>query len=139
MAANQLRIDGLPELRAALKALPSDLKREAAVIVHAQAEAARSLMAAAYPVKTGNLRRGLTVELGSDPVSATARVKNRARHAYLYEMGTSARQRAGGGRTGTMPAAHVFVPIAMARRRLMVTALIQLIERAGLTVTGTAA
>ncbi len=137
MDDNKLHIYGLNELRTALTKLPDDLKREAAVIVHAQAEAARSLIAARYPVVTGNLRNRLTVELGSDPVSATARVKNRAKHAWLFEFGSGPRRRGNGARTGRMPAGHVFVPIAMARRRIMMAALIDLLERAGLTVTGT--
>jgi hypothetical protein len=37
-----------------------------------------------------------------------------------------------------MPAGKVFVPIAIQRRRIMMAALIDLVERAGLHVTGTA-
>ena len=138
MAENQLRINGLTELRAALHALPPELVREAGVIVHAQAEAAAREMAGAYPVHTGNLRSQLRVELGGDAVSATARVKNTAKHAYIFEQGTGPRRWASGKSTGSMPAGGVFIPIAIQRRRIMLGALIDLVERSGLHVSGAA-
>jgi hypothetical protein len=138
VAANQLHINGLDELREALKRLPPELVREAGVIVHAQAEAASREMAAAYPFHSGNLRDHLRVELGGDMVSATARVRNTARHAYIYERGTGPRQWASGKSTGRMPAGRVFIPIAIQRRRIMLSALIDLVERAGLHVSGAA-
>jgi hypothetical protein len=138
VAANQLRIDGLPELRAALKALPPALVHESGVIVHAQAEAAAQEMGVAYAghSRTGNLAGNLRVELAGDAVSATARVRNRAKHAYIFERGTGPRHWASGKSTGTMPAGRVFIPIAMQRRRIMLAALIDLVERSGLHVSG---
>jgi hypothetical protein len=124
------------ELRAALKKLPAELVHEAGAIVRAQADATMTAAAAAYPVHTGNLRKGLSLELFGDSVSAVARVRNRAFHAYIFEEGTRPRRWAAGKSTGTMPAGHVFIPIAMLRRRIMTAALIELVERAGLTVTG---
>jgi hypothetical protein len=138
VAVNQLRIDGLADLRRALLALPAELVSEAGVIVHAQAEAAAREMAGAYPVHTGGLRRGLSVEVAGDQASATARVKNRARHAAIFEYGTAERRWANGKSTGRMPAGRVFIPIAMQRRRIMLSALIDLVERAGLHVSGAA-
>lgn len=138
MDTGRLRIDGLTELRAALKRLPPDLVREAAVIVDAQAGAAAREMAAAYPVHTGNLRNQLRLELASDAVSASARIRNTAKHAYIFEKGTGPRHWASGKSTGRMPAGRVFIPIAMQRRRIMLTALIDLVERAGLHVSGAA-
>jgi Bacteriophage HK97-gp10, putative tail-component len=137
VAANQLRINGLEELRRALLALPAELVREAGVIVHAQAEAAAREMAAAYPVKTGALRNGLRVELGGDHVSAMAKVRNHARHAYFFEHGTKERFDKGRSR-GRMPEGKVFIPIAMQRRRIMLAAMIDLVERSGLHVSGAA-
>ncbi len=139
MAENQLRIDGLADLRAALKKLPPDLVREAAVIVHAQAEAAMREISGAYPVHTGNLRNNLRLELNADAVSTTAKIRNRAKHAYIFERGTTARHWKSGKSTGTMPAGRVFIPIAMQRRRIMLAALIDLIERTGLHVSGASA
>lgn len=129
MAANQLRINGLEELRRALLALPPALVQEAGVIAHAQAEAMMREVAAAYPVKSGALRRGLSIELGSDAVSATARVRSRAYHAYLFEHGTGKNK---GKKPGT------FIPIAIQRRRIMLAAMIDLVERSGLHVSGAA-
>jgi hypothetical protein len=133
-----LRIDGLTELRAALMHLPPELVREASVIVTAQAEAAMREMAAGYPFHSGNLRQHLRLELGGDAVSATARIRNTAKHAYIFESGTGPRHWANGKNTGTMPAGRVFIPIAIQRRRIMLAALIDLVERSGLHVSGAA-
>lgn len=140
MAENQLRISGLTELRQALLQLPPDLVAEAGAIVHAQAEEAARQITAAYAThtRTGNLANHVAVDVGGDRVSATARVKSTARHAYLFEKGTGSRAWANGKSTGRMPAGNVFIPIAIARRRIMTAALVDLIARAGLTVTGTA-
>jgi len=138
VAGNQLRINGLAELRAALKALPPDLVREGSVIVQAQAEAAMREIAAAYPVRTGNLRDHLRFDVSLDAVSATVRVRNTAKHAYIFERGTPPRRWANGKSTGRMPVGRTFIPIAIQRRRIMLAALIDLVERAGLHVSGAA-
>jgi hypothetical protein len=139
VAENQLHINGLTDLMAELRNLPPELVREAGVIVHAQAEAAFREIFAAYPVKTGNLREHLRLHLAGDAVSATARVRNTARHAYIYERGTPAERRHSSGKsTGRMPAGRVFIPIAIQRRRIMLAALIDLVERSGLHVSGAA-
>jgi hypothetical protein len=142
---NQLRLDGLAELRKALLALPPELVREAGVIVHAQADAMAREVQSQYPSRTGNLRSHVQVELAGDAVSATARVKSTARIkngtrdlAHIYEKGTPPRRWANGKSTGQMPAGKVFIPIAILRRRIMMAALVDLIQRAGLTVTGSA-
>jgi len=138
VAEARVNIVGLEELRAALKALPPAIVREAGVIVHAQAEAAAQEMRAAYPVHTGNLRNNVRVQLAGDAVSASARVRNTAKHAYIFESGTGPRHWARGKNTGRMPAGRVFIPIAMQRRRIMLAALIDLVERFGLHVSGAA-
>jgi hypothetical protein len=158
MSANQLRIEGLTELRAALKALPPELVRESGVIVHAQAEAAAREIAGAYPVHTGNLRDHLRVEIHGDAVSASAKIRNTAKHAWIFERGTDQRRWRNGSttapfrkkgtapvpnwgagkNTGRMPVGRVFIPIAMQRRRIMLAALIDLVERSGLHVSGAA-
>lgn len=131
-----LEIRGLNELRAALKALPPQLVAEAAAVTEAAADSAALEITGRYPVVTGNLRRGVVVERSHDRVSASSRVRSRARHSHLYERGTTARRWANGKSTGVMPAAHVFVPIVVARRRLMYAQLVEIVERAGFTVTG---
>jgi hypothetical protein len=139
VAGNHLRIDGLAELRAALKQLPPDLVREAGVIVEAQAGTAMREMAGAYPTGgTGNLRSNLRVTRAFHTESASARVTNRAKHASIFEYGTGARRWASGKSTGTMPPGRVFIPIAMQRRRIMLAALIDLVRRSGLHVSGAA-
>lgn len=138
MLDSQLKINGLPELRVALQQLPPMLVREASVIVHAQADAAAREIIGAYPFHTGNLRNNVRVELVGDAVSATAVVRNRAKHAYIFENGTGPRHKRSGQSTGSMPPGRVFIPIAIQRRRIMVNALIDLVERSGLHVSGAA-
>jgi len=139
VAGTQLRIDGLADLRQALLALPSELVRESSVIVHAQAEAAAREIAGAYPVHTGNLRDHLRVDVRSETTeSASVTVRNTAKHAWIFERGTGPRRWANGKSTGRMPAGRVFIPIAMQRRRIMLAALIDLVERSGLHVSGAA-
>jgi HK97 gp10 family phage protein len=136
----QLKITGLDELRAALKKLPADLQREAAVIVQAQAEQMAVEVQGQYPSVTGNLRSHMQVTISSDAVGGvSARVKNTAKHSHLYEKGTKARAWKNGKSTGVMPAQPTFIPIAILRRRVMVAALVDVVERAGLTVTTSAA
>jgi hypothetical protein len=136
-----LKITGLEQLRADLKRLPEDLQREAAVIVQATADAMAVDVLGQYAVKTGNLRSHVRVETTSDVVGGvSSRVVSRARHAWLYERGTAGKKRQwkNGKNTGPMPAKKIFAPIAPLRRRIMTAALVELVQRAGLTVTGSA-
>jgi len=145
MAANRLQINGLDELRAALRAAPAELVRESAAIVLARAEAARDAMAALYPVRDygrlsgrGNLQKGLRVDTSSDFASASALVRNTAKHAYIFENGTSPRRWANGKSTGSMAPGRVFIPTAIKHRRAMVAELIALVRSAGFEVSGSA-
>jgi hypothetical protein len=146
VAGNQLRINGIEELRKALLELPKQLVAESAAIVQAQGAEAMRQIEAAYPKRSGNLADGLRLEIRRDAASAGASVKNIARFrrgpwaagAWIFEKGSGPRQWASGKKTGKMPAGHVFIPIAMQRRRIMTAALVDLVERAGLHVTGTA-
>jgi len=149
MANRAMELKGFDELRAELRALPMHLQREAAVIVQAQAEAAKREIAAAYPVRTGNLRAGLVVRPRHDVGSAAAILLNVAvtpsnqyiNLANIYEHGTKARfwRRNKNRTTGKMPRRPVFFPIADRRRAIAFAALVDLVERNGLKVSGVAA
>jgi len=150
----KLEIKGLDELRAALKKLPADLQREAAVIVQAQAEQMAVEVVGQYPHVTGRLKSLMRVVIQSDVIGGVkAQVLSTAEHAWIYEHGSKPRAYTGQGRiktrknppgwkvgksTGTMPPHKMFVPIAQLRRRVMVAALVDVVERAGLTVTTSA-
>jgi hypothetical protein len=146
-AHNELTIEGLTELREALRRLPEELSTEAGAIVQAHAEDAFRQMDAKYAEHewTGNLRRGLsmTMETAYLRFGARAVVRNRAPHAYWAEHGTQMRETLGrksvkaGVSRGAMPPLQIFIPIAMRVRRRMVAALIALVRRAGLIVTET--
>jgi len=136
--AATLKINGLDELRKALLDLPLSLSAAAVPIVHGAAQATFRDISARYPTGgTGNLKQHLQIELrGTDGVSAGARVWNTAKHAYLYERGSGKRHWFNGKNTGTMPAANLFIPIAVAHRHAMHRDLTDLVEQAGLTVSG---
>lgn len=134
-----LRINGIDELRHALRSLPPALVSDAGPIVHTQAEELARQMRIEYAAHrvTGNLEAHLVVELAGSAQYASARVRNTARHAQIFERGTGERRRANGGRTGVMPKNDRFIATAIRRREVMVAALTELVERAGLVVTST--
>lgn len=138
-----VRLDGLAEFRAALRALPADLAAEAAAVVAATVAATEQEMRGAYPVRDyglladrGALVKGLKSEVHADGAGAVGSVRNVAKHAYIFEHGTGPRRWANGKSTGSMPPGRVFIPIAQRRRRAMYDALIAILHRAGFTVSG---
>jgi len=130
-------LEGFTELREALKKLPQELVHEGAEIVQAHAAEAHRLISAALPVKSGNLRDHLRLEIHTDTAGTVANIRNTAKHAWIVEKGTKARKWGSGKSTGTMLAHPVLIPIAVRQRQIMNIALVHLVERAGFTVTGT--
>jgi hypothetical protein len=136
--SNQLRLDGLTELRQALRQLPAELAAEAGVLVAATGERAAAAIVAGYHTgPTGNLkaRVGVTVERSAYGVNAI--VKSRAPHAWIYESGTDARQTGKGWNRGRSPRFHTFVDTVQPARRAMEAGLIAIVQRTGLVVTRT--
>jgi bacteriophage HK97-gp10 putative tail-component len=137
VSQNRLELDGLTELRAALRHLPAQLTAEADAIIRASADQAKREIQAAYPEgPTGNLKRGVTVQHNASKFFTSAIVRSRAKHAHLFEFGTRRRTSRRGNR-GAMPVApegQRMIPIAIRIRRQMVTALIDLVRRAGFEV-----
>lgn len=135
----RLEFDGMAELRAALKAMPSELTHEASAIVVSHAEEAERLVESAYPQgPTGRLRRGVRTQRNLSRTIASAIVKSTAPHSHLFERGTGARRTRKGWNRGRMPVApesQRMVPIAIRVRRRMVNQLIAMVERAGFTVS----
>jgi hypothetical protein len=134
------RFDGLEEFKADLRKLPARLAERAADIIENAAEEAKSSIYQRYPRVTGNLREGLSVEHQRSQFGAVSIVRNKAKHAYIYENGTVARHyfTEGGKRkdVGRMPPGHVFVPIIMKRRRRMYQELAEMMRSEGLEVHG---
>lgn len=129
---------GLEELRAALRHLPAEMRVHAQPIVTEEAEQAAEEIRAAYPRRTrgtGNLVKGVKLShLVAGQFAAGAIVKNTAKHAWIFELGTQARHTDIGANRGTMPPGHVFVPIVMKHRRRMYERLQGVMEDAGLVV-----
>jgi hypothetical protein len=113
-----------------LRSLPAELKGDATTIVVDAAHKAQAEIVAAYPVVTGNLRKGVKVTIAAlGPAGVDAVVRSSAPHAWLYEHGRS--------RWGEIsdPPAPVFIPTMMRMRRAMYARLAQLLEQHGLDVT----
>lgn len=132
---------GLDELKLALQTLPTDLAEFGSEIVDGAADRAAWEIRAAYPARTGNLRKGVklrSVRRGALVVGT--QVINTAPHATIFEAGTQARHyfttRGVKHLTGAMPPGRVFVPIVVRRRRGMYDQLRSLLERFGLLVSG---
>jgi len=137
MASNRIVFEGLEELKRQLRQLPAELTAEAQRITEAAANGAAASIRAAYPRRSGALVGGVTVtHFEGGKFFAGAILKNRAPHAAIFEVGTQARHNALGANRGSMPPGHVFVPIAIQKRRQMYENLKSLVERAGFTVRG---
>lgn len=138
MSNTRLEMKGLDELRRQLRELPEELAREANTIVATQADLAKEQIQRAYPEgPTGNLKRGVTVTHEQARYGASAIVRSRAKHASLFERGTTVRHTSNGANRGRMPQApenERMIPIVVRRRRAMVQALIELVRRAGFQV-----
>lgn len=140
MSNNRFVFGGIAELRAALRALPRELKGEGGHIVEARANSAAATIRADYAVHDGDLRDGVSVrESEGGPFGAGAVVVSAAKHAHLYEFGTQVRTvHKTGQNAGAMPPKPTFVPAMVRERRRMYGELADMLERHGLTVTGDA-
>lgn len=141
MSNTRLSLQGMAEFRAALRQLPEDLAQEAGVIVQAQAEFAKDQIQRAYPHgPTGNLQSRVTATKESESrFGARSIVRSRAPHASIFEFGSKARRTNTGANRGRMPkapASEAMIPIVVRRRRAMVSALIDLVRKAGFVVEG---
>ncbi len=135
----KVTIDGLTEFRAALRALPAELAQEGETIVVSHATEAKREVTSGYPKgPTGNLQRGVTLTVEKSHFGTTAIVKSHARHAHLYEDGTKLRRTRSGANRGQMPRApeaNRMIPKVIRIRARMRQALIELVKKAGFTVT----
>lgn len=145
----RLELDGIADLSAALRALPAELRDEAAPIVEDAVDRAAAAVRAGYPVGPtkkvkgrmrpgGTLKAGVSVESVTGPSNfGTAVVlKSAAKHAWLFENGTELRETKLGWKRGRMPAGKVFIPIVIRERGKMREALIAFVRARGFTVRG---
>jgi hypothetical protein len=132
--------NGLDELRDALRDLPRALATEAGAIVSTAAEGVRDDVVAAYEAHrySGNLAEHVVLATSAHGQFGVAfRLRSTAKHAWMFENGTMVRHSEFGNR-GQMPAAHVFIPACIRRRRTMYDQLKDMLERHGLKVSGSA-
>jgi hypothetical protein len=136
MSNNRLTLTGMAGFREAMRNLPAHLVDEASAIVTSHAESARSKIVASYPHVSGNLKSHVQVDIAVSKGGVVGRVRNTAKHAYIFENGTQIRKTAAGANRGAMPPQHVFVPAAIRAREAMVNQLIAMVRDEGLVVTG---
>jgi hypothetical protein len=136
VSSNKLEFKGLTELQRALRECPEDLTQQAATIVETRAERAVADTRTSYPTgPTGNLERGVRKSRRDGKrFSAGFVVRTSAPHASVYEQGSKVRRTSRGFNRGKMPAANIFIPIAIRQRRAMTNELIELVRRAGFQV-----
>ena len=129
---------GLDSFMAELQLLTADLVDEADQIMWASCEAAARAIAAAYPYKNGDLRRGLVITAARGTVIAGAELKQKAPHGFIYERGTTVRQNKAGANRGQSPPHPTFEPIAEEHRKKAVAAVMARLKAHGATqITGT--
>lgn len=129
-------LDGVAEMRIALRKLPYDLTDDTQEMIEHHAQRAVSRLSGAYPHRTGDLGTGIEVRTRPRQLVAGALVVNPDPHAHLFEHGTQARHNRIGANRGAMPAGNVFVPIIMDERRQLYAEIVDLLGTVGITVTG---
>lgn len=135
----RLVFEGLDAFKAALRQLPEDLTAEGADLVERHTEITETRLVQSYPLgDSGNLRRGVSSTVDRSRGGVIGRVVSKSPHAHLWEFGTQVRKTAQGWNRGSGPA-HFnqgLVGIASQERRRLNTELIDVLERAGFTVSG---
>lgn len=127
---------GLSEQIEEWRRLPEAFSTEAEHIQQEEANAAAFSIRTRYPARTGDLRKGVVIRRFLRKAGHVVYdVKNVAKHATIFELGTQARHTKIGANRGSMPPGHVFYPIALQRQRTMFRRLIDMVKRAGFTVT----
>lgn len=113
---------GLDTFLDELRLMPANLVEEAQEIMRESAEAAQADIAAAYPSRSGALRRGLVLQPARGILLAGVELRQTAPHGWLYEHGTTVRENKAGQNRGQMKGRAVFEPRAHAYRRSAISA-----------------
>lgn len=138
MAKKQSRLGGvkwtgLDSFLQELQVLDAGLTAEADAIMTASVEAAKTAVAAAYPVQSGTLQRGLVIRPARGTLLAGGELVQTAPHGWIYEKGTKERENKAGANRGRMPPRPTFDPIAQAHRRAAIDAVIERLYAHGAT------
>lgn len=125
---------GLDELMRTLAAAPAEYMDEATTIIRGTAEETKRELLVAYPPTDGPMRRGVRVIDKSTKTLVRFDVLSASKEATWWEYGTQNRHTQQGWNRGA-EAAHPntgLISIAIRRRRLMISRLIEMVERTGL-------
>lgn len=122
----RMELKGFDELLRELETLPATLRAASDPILLRHARVGEAQVKAAYPVVTGNLRDGVTIEERvARGVAVLYTLRSGSPHAHLYEFGTA----------HTAPKA-TFLPITDRERRAATVAVADVVRAEGLTVGG---
>jgi hypothetical protein len=141
VSSSQFVFDGIAELKEALRRLPHEFTEEAVHIVEGVANGAAATIKGNYARVSGNLVDGVSVDIERGAFAASAVVKSKSPHAWIYENGTQVRHTDAGANRGRMPPAppgRAFIPAMIKARRRMYEQFAAMLERHGLVVTGSA-
>ena len=138
--------NGLDEFRQLLRDLPTALRDDADDILIEAANRAESEIRRGYGRKSGALLAGLSQTRRAGRFGIVIRLRNAARHAWLWDNGSQARHyytRRGvrhdtGAMWGNRPAPHTFDRAVLASRRRMFDDLKAMMRAHGLDVRGDA-
>jgi hypothetical protein len=130
----RVEIEGMDELRKALRDLPAELRADGMAIVRATTEGAAHEIASQYRQKTGNLRRGVKVSFPSSTV-LVGLVASTSPHSHLYEDGTAQRHNRKGANRGRMPSHRITAHVAPKWRARMFAQLKSMLQAKGLIVS----
>lgn len=139
----KVELQGLEELKAALRNLPAELRDEANTYVEAATNEAEAALLRSYPEGgTGNLRKGVKKTIEKSAFGVVGTVKSTSRHAHLWEYGTVDRNTKQGWYRGQEHSARErgmegLSAIAPRVRRKLNEQLWQLVKRAGFDLSGT--
>jgi hypothetical protein len=138
MSGVRLQWHGLTEFKTALRNLPDELTDDAGGIVMGTSESVQREVQGNYPTgPTGNLKARVTSEREPSRFGASARVRSRAPHAFIFENGTGQRRTSNGANRGRMPeapASQQMIPVVIKHRRQMFERLKDLVRKAGFTI-----
>jgi len=131
-------LGGVTVQQSKFKQLPSFLAAQAQAALVAHATTVAAAIAAAYPVRSGELAAGMSVKSQPRKTKARVVIHNRARYALIYDIGwrTPRTTKKGKANRGTMPARPTFIPRVMQARIDLVPKIAAIMRAEGLTVSG---
>lgn len=133
----RLVIDGIDELRRALRNAPAEVAREGGVYTMRRGTEAANEIRTIYGRhrRTGRMQDGVVVTpLATNRFGAGVLVTSKSKEASIIENGTQIRRTGSGANRGAAPPVHGFIPPMVRARRALNNDLADILRRLGLEV-----